>query len=72
MTHSFAMQVHKANKVAMTCFRAADSCNPGVMNLARREEAEFERRYGVTWREIATVDYKDYLKAKENGHIKSA
>jgi hypothetical protein len=69
MSHSFLQQIRKANEVAITCWRAADSCNDRLCQMARREEAEYERKYGVTWREMATVNYNDYLNQRKDKAI---
>jgi hypothetical protein len=62
-----SIEIERANAVALRCFSAADSCNHALIDLARRDEQEFERRYGVSWRERATVKYDDYLRGRCHG-----
>ncbi len=66
LTH---IEIQKANDVAMMCFRAADSCNEGMIKNAQNEEMKFEQRYGVSWRQRATVKYEDYARSLSKGKL---
>jgi hypothetical protein len=70
-SHRLRAKIERANQVAMTCWRAADSGNERICDMARREEAEYEQRYGVSHRQMMTINYNDYLRTKDYGYCKS-
>jgi len=47
------------------------SGNERICDMARREEAEYEQRYGVSHRQMMTINYNDYLRTKDYGYCKS-
>lgn len=63
------IEIEQANQVAMMCYRAADSCNEGMVRNAQQEEDKFERRYGVSWRQRTTIKYEDYARTRMKGGL---